>query len=114
MSDPQVQEFHDRLRRVERIHRRGGGFEAAGTLSRPYYVQRQRRSWLRPALLVVAGVFVLKSALLAQIGPVDYQGRVEALQGGTQLEEAGAWVLQMDPATVWLSERMIEIFTPPV
>lgn len=106
MADPQMQEFYGRLKRVDRIHRRGGGFEAPGTLGRSYYTARPRRSLLRPLLLLVAGFMILKAVLLVQIGEADFQGRVATLNEGSQLEQIGAWALQMDPATIWLAEQM--------
>lgn len=114
MADPQMNEFYGRLKRVERIHRRGGGFEAEGTLGRPRAVERRRSSWLRPLLLVVAGFLFLKALLLMQIGPIDYQERVDRLSQGTQVEQVGAWAMQMDPATVWVSHRLRELLKSPV
>jgi len=111
MGDPYIKEFRGRLRRVERIHRRGGGFEAAGTLGRSYYTAqaRPRTSWLKPLLLVVAGALLLKAILYVQIGPVDYAGRVELLSQGSQVEKIGAYVMQADSVTVFFGELLAEV-----
>jgi len=104
MADPQYQEFRGRLRRVERIHRRGGGFEAAGTLGRTAYVVKpQRTSLLRPVALVLGAGLLLKAILFIQIGEADYTDRVARLEGGSQIEAIGAWVMQPDAVTVWLA-----------
>lgn len=115
MADPQVQEFHDRLKRVDSIHRRGGGFEAHGTLGRSQSGNASRRkSLLRPVLLVVASFMMLKAALLMQIGVIDYQERVERLSQGSQVEVVGAWVLQLDPATILIADTLKDLFKSPL
>ncbi|MGB8622510.1 MAG: hypothetical protein WCD16_06810 [Paracoccaceae bacterium] len=115
MVDPNLRDFHGRLRRVNRIHRRGGGFEAAGTLGRSVYVERPaQRSLLRPLMLVLAFGLVLKAVLYIQIGPDDYQNRVERLRQGSQVEAIGAYVMQADAATVWLAGFLADVFKRPV
>lgn len=115
MYDPQYQEFQGRLRRVDRIHRRGGGFEAVGTLGRSFYNQRtQRRPLLRVLMVVAAGFLAIKALLLMQIGTVDYQDRLQRLHDGSMVEQAGAYVMQIDPVTAWLSVKFHEILKNPV
>lgn len=110
MTSPLDPDFAGRLHRVERIHRKGGGFEAAGTLGRSKSVGKPvRRSYLRLALMVAGSVMVIKSLLLMQIGEANYQDRVTRLQAGGHVETAGAYVMQMDPVTVWIAERLREI-----
>lgn len=113
MSNPQMKEFYGRLRRVERIHRRGGGFEAVGTLSRSVYVERRTNSLFRPLLVTLCVGIALKVALLLQIGTTDYQERVDRLAQGGQTEKVGAFIMQADPLTVWLADRTKEIFAVP-
>lgn len=113
MADPQMEEFYGRLRRVSRNHRRGAAFATTDTLGGVAYRPRaQRPSLMRPALLAVAIFMGLKAALLIEIGPEDYQGRVDRLRQGSQVEAAGAWPMQMDPLTVWLSEQLRALFKP--
>lgn len=113
MFDPGLNEFHGRLRRIYKIRRRGGAFEAAGTLGRSYYVQRRSPSFFRPILVFLAVSLVLKAGLLMHIGETDYKERVARLAEGTQLEQAGAFVMQADPITVWLSVQMRDILSLP-
>lgn len=116
MADPYIKEFRGRLRRVERIHRRGGGFEAAGTLGRSHYTARapRRSSWLKPLLLVAAGALLLKALLYMQIGPVDYADRVARLSKGSQVEKIGAYIMQADGVTVFFGELLGELFKKPL
>jgi len=116
MADAQMEEFQERIRRVTQGRRRGGAVAAVmsplgGARRRAH---PRRRSLLRPVLLLLAVLMALKAALLMEIGPVDYQGRVERLREGSQVEMAGAWVMQMDPATVWLAEQMRELLKSPI
>ena len=106
MKDPQMKAFAGRLRRIDRIHRRGGGFEAAGTLGQSHYTRLQRRSrrpFLRPVLMALALMLVFKATLMAHLGAGEYEARVEALRGGTLAEQAGALVMAADPATLALA-----------
>lgn len=111
MYDPQMQEFHGRLRRVYKMHRRGYGFEAAGTLGRSYYSRRApvRINLLRPAMLVVAIVILTKAVFLSMIGEVDYNDRLSRLQGASAIERAGAYVMQVDPATAFIAEQLRQV-----
>lgn len=113
MANRQMDEFQGRLQRIDKIHRRGGGFEAVGTLGRAEYRERRSFSIFRPLLLVFAVLLILKTALLMQIGVADYQERVDRLALGGDVERIGAFVMQADPVTVWLSERMIELLSVP-
>lgn len=115
MADPYMRDFQGRLKRIERIHKRGGGFEAEGTLGRSSYRQPvQKRSVMRPMILVLGCAMMLKVGLYAQIGPVDYEERVERLRQGTEVEQIGAYVMQADQVTVALSEFLKELFKKPV
>lgn len=115
MADPQMKEFYGRVRRIERSHRRGLGFEAAGTLGRSTYrAPVQRRSIVRPLLLLLAGGMLLKTVLFMQIGPIDYNDRVSKLATGTQVEQIGAWVMQADGVTIGLANFLGEVFKSPV
>ena len=111
MAGPFDPDFAGRLQRVEHIHRKGGGFEAAGTLGKSHYnVKPVRRSYLRGAVLVAGSILLIKSLLLMQIGEANYQDRVARLSTGGYVETAGAYVMQMDPVTIWISEQLRAVF----
>lgn len=101
LADPIMQNFHGRLRRIEKIHRRGGGFEAAGTLGQSFYtrLRRNRRPVLRPALTVLAVFLCFKALTLAHLGAADYGTRIQTLRAGNTLQQFGAHLMAIDPIT---------------
>jgi hypothetical protein len=110
MSDPHFKEFSGRLERIDRIHRSGGGFEAEGTLGQSHYTRerarRVRRAGLRPALLVVLFMVLLKGFLLASQGEEAYRAKLTTLRSGSVIEGAGAFIMAPDPISnviaVWV------------
>lgn len=111
MAGPLDPDFAGRLQRVHRIHRKGGGFEAAGTLGKSTMAAKPaRRSYLRGALLVAGAFILIKALLLAQIGAASYSARVDALKdGGSTVEQIGAYVMQADPVTVWVADTLRKV-----
>ena len=109
MSEVQFREFHQRLRRIDRIHRRGGGFEAEGTLGQSYYTRRARRGArpiLRPMLAFVAVVLSVKAISAASMPPERYAERVEALRAGSAVQQASALVMAPDPVSQALGRAL--------
>ena len=62
----------------------------------------------RSLLLVGLCLLAFKVFLLAGLGTETYLSHVAELQSGSSLERAGAWVMQIDPAT----SRLAELLTP--
>ncbi len=111
MRDPQHELFVQRLKRVNRVNRRGGGFEAVGTLGRSFYsAQARRRTVWRPAFYAAVGFLCVKAIMLGHIGHDAYQARVDTMREGTTAQSIGAFVMHMDPATIWLSELYTTAF----
>jgi len=54
--------------------------------------------------LLVLGFFAFKAFMLASVGPITYNERLSRLQNGTQIEQAGAFVLGLDPVTVAMAD----------
>lgn len=54
---------------------------------------------IKLVLLFAVLVIVFKALALVNVGAVDYEAELEALQGGNVVEQAGAFVLQIDPLT---------------
>ncbi|WP_343079826.1 hypothetical protein [Ostreiculturibacter nitratireducens] len=108
MRDPNMKNFQGRLRRIESIHRSGGGFEAAGTLGHSYYTNLKRRRgasrWILPLALVLGAVILVKGAVHAQIGAATYDSRIETMRAGDTADRIGAYVLQADPLTLFVSD----------
>jgi hypothetical protein len=98
-----MKDFYMRIGRIEKTHRAGGGFEAAGTLGMSYYnslkVQRRRGTWMMPVALVLMTILAIKSAVLANIGEQTYGERIVALKNGDAADRIGAYILQADPLT---------------
>lgn len=108
MVDRNLQNFRGRLGRIRRIHKKGGGFEAEGTLGMTYY-SAQRHPRRRPRLLLVlvflvVALLALKAGLMATIGRDGYEARLALLRKGTNFDRAGALVLTADPLTVGLAD----------
>ena len=108
MADPNLTDFYVRLRRIEKIYRRGGGFEAVGTLGRSYYTRRPRKPIpiVGPLLIVAAAVIGLKGMIHAEIGPDLYNARVQALQLGDGIDPIGAFIMQPDPVSLYVSQKL--------
>jgi hypothetical protein len=100
VSERQLKQFDKRLKRIQRIHRKGGGFEAAGTLGQSYYTRlarRGQRAVLRPALAIVAAVIAFKALAAASMPEGDYAARVATLAEGGPAGQAAAFVMAPDP-----------------
>ena len=113
VSERQVKQFDDRLKRIQRIQRRGGGFEAAGTLGQSYYTRLARRGQrpvLRPALAIVAGLIFLKAIAAASLPEGEYAARLADLASGGLMERAGAFVMAPDPISRTLGGWMAPLF----
>lgn len=103
--------FEDRLRRLGRRHNRmyaNGIVRKVGKdgLISAYPRRRLPRFPLVGFLILIAAAFLYKATLFAWLGEATYQERVDALASGSVMEQGGAWVMQADPATLFLSEML--------
>lgn len=103
-------QFDDRLRRIEagraRLKR---GYSL--TVDRDGLIvarpRPMRRGFpIKGLVLLVAGFFAFKALLIAYLGVVTYQDRVSALQNGATVERAGAWIMQSDPISASLAQKI--------
>ena len=103
--------FHSRLKALGRKHAAMSNgvttyMRADGLLVvRPRRVPR-RGFPVRGMVYILAGFFSFKGFLLASMGPITYQERVEALAAGTMIEQAGAVVMMLDPMTQSIAEMI--------
>lgn len=110
MSDAQLQ-FQNRLRHLERKHHK--------TMTRGYSTKMRPDGLIvvkpnraksrisgRSILLFVAAFILFKGFLIANIGEVGYQDRIDRLKDGTSVEKAGAWVMQIEPASTWVAQKI--------
>lgn len=106
-------EFHQRIRRLDRKQRAMGHGYSAKIRSDGLMVIQPRRARVRvpfaPILLAVAALILFKGLLLASIGEESYQDRLAELQAGSFVEQAGAWVMQVDTASVFVAEKIAPV-----
>jgi hypothetical protein len=112
MGENHIQ-FEQRLRKLDRKHAAlARGFVAQVrpdglVVIRP---KRMRASFpLRPVLLFIAAFFLFKGLLLAQLGAITYDERVAKLRNGTVVEQAGALLMQKDPATEFAASYLVKV-----
>lgn len=109
MSDS-FQGFDARLKRIDRKHSKlAGGYSARVSkdgliIFRPK--RRQSGISLRGIVLVIAGFLCFKALILAHLGATVYDTRLASLNEGTVLEQAGGYVMQADPVTVYLAKQI--------
>lgn len=108
MAKEQFNDFYARAARIERARDIGHGFEAVGTLGRSHYYRAQRRrlNYIGPAVVIFACFFGVKAAMHYDVGHDSYQERVERMTASNLLERMGGYMMQADPVTVWLSDRL--------
>ncbi len=113
MVDRNRENFQGRIGRIERVHDKGGGFEAPGTLGMSYYTARRRRPglprWPLTLVVMLAVLFTLKAMLHVAIGPSAYDYKVAALRAGSDIDRVGAVLLQADPVTILIADQIRRI-----
>lgn len=96
--------FDKRLKQIVRKHERlaKGGVK---TVTSDGLITVKPRAYrpkfpLRGLILLVVVGFLFKGLFLATVGEVAYGERVAALAQGSVMDKVGAWVMQIDPATM--------------
>ncbi len=108
MTDPNMTDFYGRVARIQKARSKGYGFEAPGTLGRSHYVQAKgrRRGVLGPVLFLLVCAFLLKGMTYHAVGTASYNERVASLQAGEGIERIGGWLMQEEPATIFVSDKI--------
>lgn len=113
MGDAYQAQFEKRLRRINKRHRKlARGYVTSVNHDGLIIAKPQRHArfpWKGVALIFVA-LFVFKGFLHAQLGAATFDDRVGKLANGTTVEKAGAWVMQADPVTLWVSGQVTAFF----
>ena len=111
LGDPNLRDFYGRITRIEQARTDGYGFEAPGTLGMSHYrvVERRRIPILGPLFLAVLMALTLKGAIHYKVGAATYDQRVESLMAGKSFDRFGGWLMQADPATLWVSNFIREM-----
>lgn len=107
MQDTNLVEFYARVARHEKERANGFGHEAEGTLGRKAFARaKPRKSVLLPLMFVALCAFGLKGAILYSVGADAYQTRVERLNAGEGFDRLGGWLMQVDPVTAFVAEKI--------
>ena len=61
---------------------------------------------LKALFLLLLGFCVFKAIMVTSVGEATYNERVAKLEQGTVMEQGGAWLMQVDPATAFFSELL--------
>jgi hypothetical protein len=105
--------FDKRLKQIVRKHERLAKGAVTTVTADGLIVARPRvyrpRFPLRGILLLVIIGFLFKGLFLASVGEVAYGERVSALSQGSMMDKAGAWVMQIDPATLLIADFLAGI-----
>lgn len=106
MSDPNMQDFYNRVGRIEEAHAMGYGFEADGALGRSFYRRTpvRRRPIFRIGVFILCFCFGLKGALHYHLGAASYDSRVAGLAEKGGFDSVQAVLLQSDPVTRLISD----------
>ncbi|WP_341367103.1 hypothetical protein [Yoonia sp. BS5-3] len=100
--------FDKRLKRIVRNHDRMANGVVKTVNSDGLIVVKPRvfkpRFPLKGLLAIVVLGFLFKGVIYATLGSEQYAERVAVLQQGSMLEQAGAWIMQPDPATLLVAE----------
>ena len=110
MTDPNLTDFYGRVARLQKQRAKGYGFEAPGALGRSYYTKpkSRRRSFLTPVLFMLVCCFLLKGVIHHAVGAQSYDDRVAALLVGKGVEPVGGWLMQTEPVTLFISDKITE------
>lgn len=109
MSDV-YQGFDTRLRNISRKRARlADGYVSKVTkdgliVFRPKH--RKTTFPVRGLVLLMVGFFLFKAMIMAHLGGLLYEERVAALNEGTLVEQAGAYVMQADPVTQTIASKL--------
>ncbi len=110
MADAKQIEFGQRLRRIDRHHKKLARGYITSINHDGLIVARPRRRTslfpLRGLFLCLLTLLAFKGFLYAHLGPTSYGERVALLQSGTIVENMGAYAMKADPVTVWIAEQM--------
>jgi hypothetical protein len=114
MSEAQYAEFGQRIRRIDRHHRKlAKGYVTSMNHDGLVIARPQRKSSGLPAralFLTLVTLLVFKGFLLAQLGADVYVERMGILESGTLIEQVGAYAMKPDPITQWIATQIGNVF----
>jgi len=106
-------EFDQRVNRLTKKHNKmSRGYRTTMRSDGLVVMKPQRvRSAVSLKFLVFSflGVFAFKALLLSNLGPSGYEYRIDSLAQGTPVEQAGAWIMQIDPITQFMATQLNKV-----
>jgi hypothetical protein len=103
-------QFQARLKQINRKHEAMSGGYSANLRPDGLLVVKPRRVQsrisARTAVFFVAAFLLVKGFLMAALGVGSYAERVQALAGGSGIERAGAFIMQADPLSVLVAQKI--------
>lgn len=106
--------FASRLKMVERKHvRLARGYDCkVGRDGLIVFKPKRRKTTfpLKGLTLLVLAFFCFKALVMAQIGASIYAERVETLRQGPLFEQIGAFIMQADPVTTLIAQKVAPLF----
>ncbi|MEW2912683.1 hypothetical protein [Leisingera sp. JC11] len=103
-------QFQSRLKHINRKHTAmSEGFSAKMRPDGLLVIQPRRvqsRISARTVVFFAAAFLLFKGFLMAALGFGSYDERVRALAEGSVIERAGAFVMQADPASVYVAQKI--------
>lgn len=103
-------DFDDRIERItnKRAQMRDGYVGRVTKDGLVVFRPRRRAIPVSPrglAMVVFAFIF-FKALIMSHLGINIYQERIDKLRSGTIVEQAGAFIMQPDPATLWVAAQI--------
>jgi len=71
-------------------------------------IYQPRFPW-RGIVLLIGAAAIFKGAIFAHLGAEIYSERLASFNGGTLIEEAGAWIMQPEPVTIAVAKGMTKL-----
>lgn len=68
--------------------------------------RRSLRLPVKGLMMITIALIGFKLLLVQSLGTAGYNDRLQGLVSGTPAEQVGAYVMQIDPVTQWLSARL--------
>ncbi|MCL4066662.1 hypothetical protein M3484_08765 [Pseudomonas sp. GX19020] len=112
LTDPNYKTFSGRLRRIEKAHSKGYGFEAKGTMGRSSTWRRERSfgKTIRAILVLLMIGWIMKGAIYFYVGDEVYEQRVAGLATGSDFDPIAARIMSADPVTKLVASFLGEVF----
>ncbi|NSY39443.1 hypothetical protein [Leisingera sp. ANG59] len=103
-------QFQSRLKHINRKHAAmSEGFSAQMRPDGLLVLQPRRvqsRISARTVLFFAAAFLLFKGFLIAALGSASYDERVARLSGGSAVERAGAFLMQAEPASMYIAQKI--------